>query len=182
MDQGYTSSHSVTVRLCLLTNTTGRTALTLYTCLGEVFHMTLFGQSIVVLDSYEAANELLEKRSANYSDRPESTMTKLCALNSIRFNPMMLTRGHRTGYADWVLVLMQYGQQWREHRRAIHRSFHPEVVSQYNHVQEEVTRALLRDLLESPEAFIDHLGRYVPLTTSTDGSHNLSLAHSPRQS
>ena len=40
-------------------------------------HMTLLGQSVVVLGSYEATIELLEKRSANYSDRPRSVMAEL---------------------------------------------------------------------------------------------------------
>ena len=45
---------------------------------GEVLYLNALGQSILVLNSYEAARELLDKRSANYSDRPRSIMTKLC--------------------------------------------------------------------------------------------------------
>ena len=39
--------------------------------------LKLFGQPVLVLDSYAAANELLDKRSAIYSDRPESIMAQL---------------------------------------------------------------------------------------------------------
>lgn len=34
-------------------------------------HLNAFGKSIIVLSSEEAARELLDKRSANYSNRPE---------------------------------------------------------------------------------------------------------------
>ena len=35
----------------------------------DIIHLDVVGKSIVVLDSYEAAVELLEKRSKMYSDR-----------------------------------------------------------------------------------------------------------------
>ena len=37
---------------------------------GDVVYASLLGRSFIVLNSPEAINELLEKRSANYSDRP----------------------------------------------------------------------------------------------------------------
>ena len=40
-------------------------------------YFKLFGQPVLVVDSYDAASDLLEKRSANYSDRPESVMAQL---------------------------------------------------------------------------------------------------------
>ena len=36
--------------------------------------MHALGKSVVVLNSEEAATDLLDKRSANYSDRPELAM------------------------------------------------------------------------------------------------------------
>ena len=44
---------------------------------GDIVYLTVFGQPILLLGSYRAAHELLEKRSANYSDRPQSMMVKL---------------------------------------------------------------------------------------------------------
>jgi len=37
---------------------------------GDVIHVSVFGTSTIILNSAKAALELLEKRSANYSDRP----------------------------------------------------------------------------------------------------------------
>jgi hypothetical protein len=41
---------------------------------GDIFYMNMIGQPVVVLNSAQAASDLLEKRSAIYSDRVGSTM------------------------------------------------------------------------------------------------------------
>ena len=38
--------------------------------LGDVVYVQIFGQPMVILDSLQAARDLLEKRSSIYSDRP----------------------------------------------------------------------------------------------------------------
>ncbi|KAG8930435.1 hypothetical protein FRC01_002767 [Tulasnella sp. 417] len=43
---------------------------------GPLTWLTIPGQAILVINSYEAAKELLEKRSATFIDRPRFTMTK----------------------------------------------------------------------------------------------------------
>ncbi len=42
--------------------------------LGDMVYMNTFGQPMIVLGTHEAAMDLLEKRSANYSDRIFSIM------------------------------------------------------------------------------------------------------------
>lgn len=44
---------------------------------GDVLHLRLFGQHIIVLGSAEVAFELLEKRSTQYSDRVYAAMLTL---------------------------------------------------------------------------------------------------------
>ncbi|KAG6875167.1 hypothetical protein C0993_010537, partial [Termitomyces sp. T159_Od127] len=44
---------------------------------GDVMYLEMFGKPIIVLNSVEAAIDLLEKRSANYSDRPDFTIYDL---------------------------------------------------------------------------------------------------------
>ena len=48
---------------------------------GDIMHLDVFGQPIIVLNSHEAAIDLLEKRSANYSDRSPSPMVDMCVHN-----------------------------------------------------------------------------------------------------
>jgi len=44
---------------------------------GDVVHIEALGQHIIVLSSAEACDDLLAKRGAIYSDRPDFTMAKL---------------------------------------------------------------------------------------------------------
>lgn len=41
---------------------------------GDVNYVTVVGQPIIVLNSYQAARDLLEKRSGIYSNRPRMVM------------------------------------------------------------------------------------------------------------
>ena len=45
--------------------------------IGDVTYVTALGQDTVVINSLDAAAELLEKRSAQYSDRPSLEMPRL---------------------------------------------------------------------------------------------------------
>ena len=44
---------------------------------GDVIYLNVLGQHTVVLGTLKAARDLLDKRSANYSDRPTSVMVQL---------------------------------------------------------------------------------------------------------
>lgn len=45
--------------------------------IGDVVYVRCFGQPYIVLDSAEAATELLEKQSAIFSSRPNTMVYKL---------------------------------------------------------------------------------------------------------
>ncbi|KAI0666827.1 cytochrome P450 [Trametes maxima] len=107
---------------------------------GNIMYLELLTQPMVILSSYDAAVDFLEKRSANNSDRARSIMADL------------------TGYSDWVSVLMPYGRRWRRHRRAILHSFHPEALERAKPILVETTQGLLRDLLSTPTEFSQHIG------------------------
>ena len=44
---------------------------------GDVVYLNALGRHMIMLGSHKAAHELLDKRSANYSDRPQSVMAKM---------------------------------------------------------------------------------------------------------
>ncbi len=56
---------------------------------------------------------------------------------------------------------MNYGSQWRQHRRAFHQQMNSEVVGRYEPIQLDGTRASLRNILESPQNLATHLKLYV---------------------
>ncbi|KAM5546226.1 hypothetical protein V8D89_000352 [Ganoderma adspersum] len=105
---------------------------------GDVVHLDMLGKNIIVLGSLKAARDLLDKRSANYSDRPTSVMLQLL------------------GY-DWLTSLMNYGSRWRQHRRAMHPAMTPDVLPQYEATQAAVARNFLRILLHNPQDLASHI-------------------------
>ncbi|TCD70017.1 hypothetical protein EIP91_005268 [Steccherinum ochraceum] len=93
---------------------------------------------ILVVDSAEAAAELLEKRGHLYSDRLQLLMPKLLAW-------------------DFSMALLPYGPDWRAHRKLFHQYFDPSVISAYEKVtQQEVAACLLR-WLDSPQNVVGHI-------------------------
>ncbi|KAI0794212.1 cytochrome P450 98A3 [Fomes fomentarius] len=105
---------------------------------GDVVYLDALGQPLILLGSYRAASDLLDKRSSNYSDRPASFMVQ------------------QVGF-DWLMPLMGYGQEWRQHRRELHRVLNPEIIVEYQDIQLMTVRNFLRSLLETPLDLSQHL-------------------------
>ena len=38
--------------------------------IGDVMHLSIFGKDFIILSTFKAARDLMDKRSALYSDRP----------------------------------------------------------------------------------------------------------------
>nr|ANC28043.1 cytochrome P450 [Polyporus umbellatus] len=106
---------------------------------GDVVYLNVLGQPIVALGSLKAATDLLDKRSANYSDRPTSIMAEL------------------VGYTDWLFVLMGYGPEWRHHRRMFHQVMNIDIIKGYQATQINVVRNLLRHIRQAPQGLGQHL-------------------------
>jgi cytochrome P450 len=68
-------------------------------CTGDITYLNALGQEMIILNSTKAAVEILEKRSANYSDRP-----------------VIMMCGEIVGW-NRTLALLQYGQRFREQRK-----------------------------------------------------------------
>ncbi|RPD62686.1 CyP450 monooxygenase [Lentinus tigrinus ALCF2SS1-7] len=105
---------------------------------GDVLFFRVLGQSLMILGNAKVVFELLEKRSVNYSDRPQSPMFDLIGW-------------------DFDFGFMPYGQYWRRHRRLFWQHFHPGVISKYNAIQGDVSRAFLGKLLTCPERLEEHI-------------------------
>ncbi|KAK0480066.1 cytochrome P450 [Armillaria novae-zelandiae] len=105
---------------------------------GDILYLDTPRNPTVVINSVQAAVDLFEKRSRNYSDRPNFTMMKL---------------------AGWgnVMGFMRYSDQWRMRRRMFHQYFHLRAVTAYYPVQVKATSVLLQQLHKSPDAFVHHV-------------------------
>ncbi|EJF63527.1 cytochrome P450 [Dichomitus squalens LYAD-421 SS1] len=105
---------------------------------GDIIFFRTLGQAMVILGTPRAVFQLLEKRSANYSDRPQSPMFDLIGW-------------------EWDFGFMAYGQTWRKHRRLFWQHFHPGVISKYHGIQVDVSHRFLSKLYTSPERLEEHI-------------------------
>ncbi|KAI0659605.1 CyP450 monooxygenase [Cubamyces menziesii] len=96
---------------------------------GDVVALHALGQTVVVLSSVSAAEDLFDKRSAIYSDRQDSVLAEL------------------TGWT-WNLAFKRYGDDWRRVRRLFWQHFQPSAVGQFKLVQQREAHDLLRRLLD----------------------------------
>ncbi|EIW85639.1 cytochrome P450 [Coniophora puteana RWD-64-598 SS2] len=100
-------------------------------------NFNMMGNNMLVLNSYQAANELLDKRGAVYSGRP-----RLVMLNEL------------IGW-DWNLSLMDAEKpHFVSYRRVLSQQFQPSAVAESYHplIRPEVV-VMLKNILDRPEDF-----------------------------
>ena len=123
-----------------------------------MIYLNVFGQHIVILNSLEVITDLFEKRSSNYSDRKQTTM--LCELyvsNSSHIKELVKIAVRSRMNGKIGMSLMPYGLWWRRHRKLFHEHFNCNVVTKYQSIQRQETRALLRRLLVTPDNLFHHI-------------------------
>ncbi|KZW01755.1 cytochrome P450 [Exidia glandulosa HHB12029] len=108
---------------------------------GPILHFRILTNHVIVLNSFEAAVALLDKRSAVYSNRPTFTM-----------------QGELMGW-QWNTALMN-GDRWRAHRRILHHYLHESMAKNYRPTHARAVVQLLRALIDSPDDFYQHVRRW----------------------
>ncbi|KAG2107400.1 cytochrome P450 [Suillus discolor] len=104
---------------------------------GDIIYIEALQQRIMVLSSFEHANELLSKKS--YSDRPV---------------PMML--GELMGLGQ-SFALLRYCAAWKEQRKFAHLALNAGAIKEYSKLQTEAVVLFLDSLVENPRDFISQL-------------------------
>ncbi|KAJ7239513.1 cytochrome P450 [Mycena rebaudengoi] len=101
---------------------------------GDVMYLEVFGKPMVVLDTHEAAVDLLEKKGSIYSDRPEFPVYDIL------------------GWTEYyVLTFMRYGKQLAKHRQVYQTFLSRSRCEEYKLMQAEAALELARDLIKSPQ-------------------------------
>ncbi|KAF9255647.1 cytochrome P450 [Marasmius fiardii PR-910] len=126
----------------------------------DIIYLNMFGTSVVVLNSIEAAQELFDKRSSIYSDRPRFTM--LNELTGMSFH----------------LGFMQYGDWWNEHRKLFKKEFQPPATELHKPALILSARTLLLRFLHSPDNLDRHL-RHVTGMFILTTSYGIDVATDP---
>ncbi|KAL1725532.1 cytochrome P450 [Schizophyllum commune] len=109
----------------------------------DILYLNVAGKSIVVLDTYEACNELLEKRSRYYSSRPPFPMA--IDLMGMDFN----------------FSFIPYGDKWRARRRLFHSVFHESASARFRPLEKKVAHRFLRSMLSAGEDGLEDMVRHM---------------------
>ncbi|KIP01864.1 hypothetical protein PHLGIDRAFT_131056 [Phlebiopsis gigantea 11061_1 CR5-6] len=108
---------------------------------GDVMYLDVLGKPVLILSSEDAATDLLDKRSANYSDRPRFPIYQ------------------RIGWRD-IMAFLPYGTYYRKLRKMFGVPFDRAQVAAYKPIQEQEANALLMNVLRDPAALDTHVHRY----------------------
>ncbi|KAH7926919.1 cytochrome P450 [Leucogyrophana mollusca] len=109
---------------------------------GPLVRLSLGGDELLILSNSSDAEELLGRRSYNYSSR-----------KPLIYAGKYQSEGKR-------LVLLPYGDTLKKHRAAFHQMLQPRVVGAYETMQELESSKLLVDLLERPLEMYRHSVRF----------------------
>ncbi|KAG2074767.1 cytochrome P450 [Suillus decipiens] len=108
---------------------------------GDIVYSRLLGQHIVIINSIEIARELLDRRSATYSERPFLQANEEFGIS---FN---------TAY-------LPYGETLRIHRKLFHQTFGAEASTEYYDLYLRKAYELVVDLISAPHKLEKHLEMY----------------------
>ncbi|KAK8129580.1 hypothetical protein PG999_001960 [Apiospora kogelbergensis] len=108
---------------------------------GPIYSLILGTQVMIVLSSDQAIKDLLDKRSAIYSSRPEMYLGNI------------VSGGFR-------VLLMEYGETWRAIRGLMHNGLNIKAARAYVPYQDLENKVMLVGFLEDPDSFANHVKRY----------------------
>ncbi|KAI0064948.1 CyP450 monooxygenase [Artomyces pyxidatus] len=113
----------------------------------DIIHLQVFGFHLVVLNTKEVADDLMDKRSSIYSDRPRMPM-----MNELG----SLISDVRMGFG-WSLGFTPYNEWWKHSRRLFHRHFQPSAIPQFRPKKTKAVHDFLRRLADTPGDFHQHM-------------------------
>ncbi|KAH8114938.1 cytochrome P450 [Phellopilus nigrolimitatus] len=108
---------------------------------GDVIYTNIVGRPIIILNTVEAARDLMDKRSDNYSDRPGSIL-----------------HGNMINW-KYMLPFIRYGDRFRTQRRLMQQYLNSHAVISLRPLQAEQVSILLKNLLNCPEEFRHHINQ-----------------------
>ncbi|CUS11964.1 unnamed protein product [Tuber aestivum] len=126
---------------------------------GPIFKIRFGSHTIIVLGTYKAARDLLDRRAKIYSDRPDLVV---CGKH--------ISRGYRT--------LLMRGEMWNAHHRLQATILSPKMSQKYKPVQDLESKHMIHALLKKPDDFARQFHRYsASLVFSLGYGKRLVTAH-----
>ncbi|KAL1755741.1 cytochrome P450 [Schizophyllum commune] len=118
----------------------------------DVIHLDVGGMPVIVLHSFEACFDLLERRSNEYSSRADTPMLDLMGW-------------------EFQITTMKYGR--RDHRRAFHSFFNIDTVRRFRPRQQRATHAFLRRMLDASSQDLRKELRFMVASTIMDITYGI---------
>ncbi|OAX35563.1 cytochrome P450 [Rhizopogon vinicolor AM-OR11-026] len=112
---------------------------------GDLIYVQILDQGMIVINSPQVAENLLEKRSRIYSDRP------------------YLATMEPYGWS-FSFGFLGYNDEWRLRRRLFHQTFRSESALKFRPIQIRQARQLSANIIDDPEHYHSHFSTF---TTST---------------
>ncbi|KAL4246397.1 cytochrome P450 family protein [Abortiporus biennis] len=106
----------------------------------DVIHLDTFGTHLVILNTVEAAIELLVRRSAINSDRPTTMMMH-----------------NLLDFGNWGVAFIPYGPRLKDSRRLAQSKLNATATKDYRPVESAAARELLKRLVQNPESFMQDI-------------------------
>ncbi|KAF8178137.1 cytochrome P450 [Mycena galopus ATCC 62051] len=106
---------------------------------GDIVYAEAFGKPIVILNTLEAVNDLLDKRASQYTNRP--TLIVVGEMMAI----------------DQGMPMQRYGPGWKKQRRLVNQGLSIAAVKKYHNLQSEITAIYLNSLVDNPSDFAAQL-------------------------
>ena len=108
--------------------------------LGDITHTNVLGQDTIILNSSKTAVDILDKRSATYSDRP-----------------VLMMGGEIIGW-NRSLALTQYGPRFREFRKFMSRLIGTRTsMEKFAPLQERETAKFLARIMVDPGSLVHQI-------------------------
>lgn len=108
---------------------------------GDIVYSRVLGQHIIIIGSIDVARELLDRRSATYSDRP------------------FLQANEEFG-TSFNTAYLPYGETLRVHRKLFHQTIGAEASAEYHDLYFRRAYELVIDLISAPHKLEQHLELY----------------------
>ncbi|KAK1671749.1 cytochrome P450 [Colletotrichum godetiae] len=116
----------------------------------DVLYFNVLGRPVIVLNSVRAAVDLLDKRGANYCDRPRFVLFEVMGWRK-------------------TLTFLRWGPAFRMHRRILQRSFSKTSIQRYRKLQEREALVLLKGIIRDPGSWETSLRRFATAVVMSIG-------------
>ncbi|KAI6003409.1 cytochrome P450 [Pisolithus marmoratus] len=108
---------------------------------GNIVYTRTLGQDIIIVNSEKTARTLADGRSEIYSDRYGSSIFRFYG-------------------TDRMTPTLEYGKEWKIHRKLFHLSLRNDVIDKYNDLHLNYARQLFRNILHDSSKLFEYIDLY----------------------